>query len=67
MSSGAVPPELVNRQRSKVNKRVLIDTRGKASCIDARHSQCTLQSNPSSKPAYASAQLPVHTAPNRRD
>jgi L-serine deaminase len=26
-------------------------TRGKASCIEARHSQCTLQSNPSSKPA----------------
>ncbi|MCY1534043.1 hypothetical protein D9M68_693990 [compost metagenome] len=44
MSIGAVPPEEVQRLRSMENRRVLMATRGKASCIAARHSQCTLQS-----------------------
>ncbi len=44
MSIGAVPPEEVKRLRSMENRRVLMATRGKASCIAARHSQCTLQS-----------------------
>ncbi|MNG15711.1 hypothetical protein D3C84_995570 [compost metagenome] len=65
MSIGAVPPELVKRSRSRVNKLELRFTRGKASCMAARNSQCTLQSNPSSKPAWAKAQLPVHTPPIR--
>ncbi len=66
MSIGAVPPDEVLRLRSMENRRVVTAARGKASCMAARHSQCTLQSNPSSSPALASAQLPVHTAPSWR-
>lgn len=57
MSSGAVPPELVNRQRSRVNKRVLIDTRGKASCIingggEGLHLSCSCSINITSLPFH---------------
>ncbi|KWV89901.1 hypothetical protein PFLmoz3_00381 [Pseudomonas fluorescens] len=65
MSSGAVPPELVKRLPSSVNTLELTLTRVNASCIDAISSQCTLHWKPSSNPAWASAQLPVHTAPRR--
>ena len=49
------------------NSRVVSATLGKASCMAARHSQCTLASKPSRSPARARAQVPVHTAPRRRD
>ena len=65
MSSGAVPPELVRRSRSRVNRLELTLTRGKASCMAANHSQCTLHSKPSSSPARASTQLPVQMPPRR--
>ena len=42
--AGAVPPEAVARSRSMENSRVVRATRGKASCMAARHSQWMLVS-----------------------